>query len=515
MKLILSLDPGLASPKQLRDLLIRIHTVEGLLLSPEKRSILFDVLPRKQAEALHKVLLLKDYGQIYQELKDARVRRGSKRETALFDFFDLSAPILEEKEQADSIQASCGHYSLFAHQRVAARKIAHALNEHPKRVILHMPTGAGKTRTAMNVIAEHLRKEEPTIVIWLANTEELCEQSAIEFEKAWSHLGNREVGVFRFWGNHELSLDDDNVRDGIFIGGLSKMYSATQKQIKFIMELASRTSLVVIDEAHSAIAETYQLILDALVVIRRPNAALLGLTATPGRTWSDIEADEQLSKFFARRKVTLEVEGYENPIEYLIDEQYLARAQHNSLFHEGGEVLSDKDVNRLQESFDIPDRILRGLAEDEMRNLAIIDSIEDLAKRHRRILVFATTVAHSDLLAAVLQMRGHNTSSITGSTPRIRRNQIIEQFKQNTQDVQIICNFGVLTTGFDAPLTSAALIARPTKSLVLYSQMVGRAIRGKQAGGNEKAEIITVVDHNLPGFGNVADAFNNWEDIWE
>ena len=73
----------------------------------------------------------------------------------------------------------------------------------------------------------------------------------------------------------------------------------------------------------------------------------------------------------------------------------------------------------------------------------------------------------------------------------------------------------MLTTGFDAPGTSAAVIARPTISLVLYSQMVGRAIRGKKAGGNAEAEIVTVVDSGLPGFGDIGDAFLNWEDVWE
>jgi superfamily II DNA or RNA helicase len=76
-------------------------------------------------------------------------------------------------------------------------------------------------------------------------------------------------------------------------------------------------------------------------------------------------------------------------------------------------------------------------------------------------------------------------------------------------------NYGVLTTGFDAPQTSAALIARPTKSLVLYSQMIGRAIRGPRAGGNETAEILTVVDTGLQGFGDVEQAFLNWEDVWQ
>lgn len=513
MKLILILDPGLATPKQLKDLILRLYTMEGLLLSPEKRAILFDLLPQNQARILHQILDLKDTGHLYPSLKAAPVRRGSEREKALFDFFGSPVPIQEVHEQSLAVQVCTSHYPLFAHQRTAARKVAFALEQHPHRVVLHMPTGAGKTRTAMNVIADHLRRHEPTLVIWLANTEELCEQAASEFEKAWSYLGNREVGIFRFWGNRELSLQE--LQDGVLIGGLAKMYNATKQQLSFILELAGQTSLVVIDEAHSAIAETYRLILDALVVMRHPNASLLGLTATPGRTWADIHIDEQLSQFFHRRKVTLEVENYENPVEYLIDQGYLAHVHYRPLFYEGGIDLSDTDVRRVQEHFDIPDRILQRLAEDEMRNLAIITAIEDLAKRHRRILVFAATVEHSNLLAAVMQMRGYDASSVTGNTPDPRRLQIIDRFKQDTQDVRIICNFGVLTTGFDAPLTSASLIARPTKSLVLYSQMVGRAIRGKRAGGNETAEIVTVVDYDLPGFGSVADAFNNWEDIWE
>lgn len=513
MQLVLMLDPGLATPARLQELVLQLFTAEGLLASPEKRAILFDLLPVKQANLLIKILGLKEIDQPYQLLKTTVIRRGSEREKALFEFFGLSAPLQEVREQDPAVRKEQGQYSLFAHQRLAARKVFQRLGEHPYRVVLHMPTGAGKTRTAMNVIAEHLRLHEPTLVIWLAHTEELCEQSASEFEKAWSYLGNRGLDVFRFWGDRELNLDE--VRDGILIGGLAKMYSATKQRLSFITELAGRTSLVVIDEAHSAIAETYQLILDALVVMRYPNAALLGLTATPGRTWADIQVDEQLAAFFSRRKVTLEIEGYANPVEYLVEQQYLAQVDYKPLLYEGGIELSDADIRRVQAHFDIPESILRRLADDEMRNLAIITEIESLAKRHRRILVFAATVEHSNLLAAVLQMRGFDAASVTGSTPSLIRAKIIDKFKQDTLDVRVICNFGVLTTGFDAPKTSAALIARPTKSLVLYSQMVGRAIRGKKAGGNESAEIVTVVDYDLPGFGSVADAFNNWEDIWE
>jgi superfamily II DNA or RNA helicase len=94
------------------------------------------------------------------------------------------------------------------------------------------------------------------------------------------------------------------------------------------------------------------------------------------------------------------------------------------------------------------------------------------------------------------------------------RAHIISDFKGESEKSMVLCNYGVLTTGFDAPRTSCVIIARPTKSLVLYSQMVGRAIRGPQAGGNQKALIVTVNDPTLPGFGNVEAAFVNWEDVW-
>jgi superfamily II DNA or RNA helicase len=138
-----------------------------------------------------------------------------------------------------------------------------------------------------------------------------------------------------------------------------------------------------------------------------------------------------------------------------------------------------------------------------------------MLERHDRILFFGTTVAHAEVMATVLQARGHRAAVITGETDGSERKRRIRTFKQSGGEPMLLCNYGVLTTGFDAPNTSAAMIARPTQSLVLYSQMVGRAIRGTKAGGNKTAEIVTVVDESLPGFDSVANAFKNWEDVWE
>jgi superfamily II DNA or RNA helicase len=364
----------------------------------------------------------------------------------------------------------------------------------------------------MNVIVEHLREREPTLVIWLAYSEELCEQAASEFEQAWRHLGNRELQVYRYWGKHQLN--PLSLHDGFLVAGLSKLYQSTMKDLQILNNLAQKCSLVIIDEAHQATAATYSLLLDSLVVQRR-TTGLLGLSATPGRTWANIDADQALSDFFARRKVMLNVEGYENPIEYLVAEQYLAKAEYKTLMYHSGVELSPADIKRLREVLDIPEEILIRLGDDEQRNLVILAEIERLAREHQRILVFAPSVPNSNLLASVLQARGLTAYSLTGGTPSIERERLIREFKGDTPRPIVLCNYGVLTTGFDAPRTSAAVIARPTRSLVLYSQMVGRALRGVKAGGNPTAEIVTVVDPSLYGFGSAAEAFKNWEDVWE
>ena len=512
VSLIKLLDPNQATLTNLRKILISLYPPETLILSKENRSLLFDSLTPKQAELLSVILDAPKGEDVYQDLKAVKIRRNSEKERALFDFFELYVPQPELKPEIPASEVTTPQYALFSHQRQAAKNVKQYLSQEPQRVLLHMPTGSGKTRTAMNIIADQLRSREPTLIVWLAYSEELCEQAVQEFQKAWNYLGNRPLSVYRFWGDHDLDVEE--LEDGFIVGGLSKVYNATKRSIRFINRLGSRTSLVIIDEAHQAIAQTYKLVLDSLVV-PYDNTGLLGLTATPGRTWADISADAELAKFFAQRKVTLEVSGYDNPIEYLVSEQYLARATYRSLFYESGLKLTNRDLSKIEEQLELPQYLLNRLAEDEQRNLRIISEIENLTQNHQRILVFATSVKHAEILACVLQIRGFSAEAITGETPSLRREKVIKNYKDDTEETKILCNYGVLTTGFDAPRTSATVIARPTKSLVLYSQMVGRAIRGVKAGGNETAEIITVVDTQLPGFGSVAKAFNNWEDVWK
>ena len=196
------------------------------------------------------------------------------------------------------------------------------------------------------------------------------------------------------------------------------------------------------------------------------------------------------------------------------EEGYLAAVNFSLLNVEPGLQLSAEDIAEISTALDIPDELAARLGEDGQRNLRIVQRLLKLSDGHQRILVFAASVNNALLLASICRGMGLKADAVTGNTDADERARVIRRFKQSGGPHRILINFGVLTTGFDAPAASAALIARPTKSLVLYSQMVGRVIRGPQAGGTERCEVVTVVDTTLPGFGDIAEAFMNWEDVW-
>lgn len=484
------------------------------LLDENRRPHVFDLLTTAQARLLGSHLGLVAEGNPHHALRDASPTLSATQKADVLAFFgaDIDSPGWSGAASNPSQSAAAG-YPLFPHQRRALHRVQERLYSSPsRRVVLHMPTGAGKTRTAMNIIAEHLRTHEPTVVVWLASSEELLEQAASEFETGWRYVGNRDVDLIRFWGSRNPNCL--TVKDGLIVAGLAKMYAADRATDNFLPVLADATSLVVFDEAHQSIAETYAQVLDVLATKRR-DTSTLGLTATPGRTYNDIAEDSRLSRFWSGEKVMLEVEGYDNPVEYLIEAGYLARPTFRTVNVNPGIVVTDSDVKRMEASLDLPPSTLDQLADAEKWNAAVIKEARDLvAAGHRRVIVFATSVRQALILASVMQALGINARTITGSTPKSERESILAQYTSNSEQPMVLFNYGVLTTGFDAPSTSAAVIARPTKSLVLFSQMVGRVMRGKLAGGNERAEIVTVVDPSLPGFGDPAEAFINWEDVW-
>ena len=495
---------GIIAGDDLRRVAQTIVSFDVLLGTQEGRKLVWSLMSRqKRAELEVRVgrTIGADLGDDWTE----------NQVQVLRDFFGLA----EERfvsPATPSTAVIAPEYALFAHQRSAVRRLKPLLLGDERRAVLHLPTGVGKTRTAMHVVADSLCRYDPSVVVWLASGRELLEQAALAFEQAWLHLGIRPLQVGTMWADRMPDLD--GFADGFLAVGLAKGWAVLSRTDPgWAARLAPRVRLVVFDEAHQSIARTYRRITEELTLDFR--CALLGLTATPGRTWADIDKDGELAAFFGGNKVTLEVPS-ENPIEYLVDNGFLARPRFRTLLAEPGLDMNERELARMSDALDVPDEIVASLSMSEQYVTAVLRAIDELLTTgHRRVLVFAATVPHARVLTAVLVARNVRSEVVTGSTPVRVRERAIRTFMSDDEARMVLVNFGVLTAGFDAPKASAAVIARPTKSLVLYSQMVGRAIRGPKAGGTETCEVVTVVDPDLPGFGDVAAAFLNWEDVWQ
>ena len=397
-------------------------------------------------------------------------------------------------------------YGLYPYQRQVLGDILRALSSPTRRVVAHLPTGAGKTRIAAHA-ACHLLNEKDTddaLAIWLASTEELCEQAADELSDAWTYLGRRDACVHRHWGDR--SLDLRRLASGFLVTGLAKLRAATFQDNTLLAHLASCASAVIFDEAHQAVAETYSFITEQLSSARPP---LLGLTATPGRTANFTDDDYRLADMFDHKKVSIDPKGHSNPVTYLIQNRYLADPRFVPISFESDTTIADPSPGMDYSAHDLDD-----LGRSHDRTRKIVELANGAAKRHPRTIVFCPSVQSALECDGLLQARGVITGVVTANTPDEERRAIIGAFRNDSKEHMVMFNYGVLTAGFDAPRTRCVIIARPTTSLVLYSQMAGRAMRGPRVGGNSRAEILTVADTNLPGFGSVADAFTNWEDLW-
>ena len=500
--------------EKIRDMIQTKVEPETMLRSKSMRSILFEALRPEEARDLADRLGLSRPGKPYVALCKAQIRRNSDAERTLFGFFEAHIPEPEPATRTVDTEIIEPDMGLFPHQLGAEKKIKIDLEGPGHRTMLHMPTGSGKTRTAMRIVASYLFEKRSSLVVWLSYSEELCEQAADEFRRMWKAAGDRDVKIVHFYGRSKPDvISMTKKHDGIFmIAGLKKMYEAARRETVFLSALADRASLVVMDEAHQAVAPTYRFVLQTLVEKNMEGTRLLGLSATPGRTWNDVDTDRHLSKFFNNKKVPIDTPG--SPVNFLIDNGYIAKPELRKIPHDG--TLTDAERKRIAMALDIPEDILKKLAREKLRNLAIIEAVKRLvAEGHKRIILFAATIDHARDISLVLGAGGLHSNYVTKDTQTTARRRIIDDYRDQDNTHKILCNYGILTMGFDAPKTSAVVIARPTKSLVLYSQMVGRCIRGPKAKGNDKCTVVTVADTGRYGFDSVTDAFSNWDDVWE
>jgi superfamily II DNA or RNA helicase len=234
---------------------------------------------------------------------------------------------------------------------------------------------------------------------------------------------------------------------------------------------------------------------------------VLGLTATPGRGSGLHEENEALAEFFFGAKVSLQAADGQSAIPFLREKRVLAKLD-RELIETGVTV----DATGAGQRLDVPSAILRELAYHDLRSAKIVGRLAELAEAGRSILVFGTSVEQSKFMVALLAFLGIDAAHLDGTSPRDERQHVIESFR--TGRLSVLSNFGVLTTGFDAPKTDVICIARPTSSPVLYSQMLGRGLRGPAIGGTARCLVIDVRD-NILGMPEVDDLYVYFDEYFE
>lgn len=374
------------------------------------------------------------------------------------------------------------------------------------RFIVQMPTGSGKTRTSMEIISQHMNKApEGNIVLWLAHSSELCEQAFQCFIEVWQHLARKDTKAIRCWGKHPQPVAYS--KSMFIVGGFQKIHSLLKDENSNLLQLKERISLIVIDEAHKAVAPTYK---NAITTLRGKNTQVIGLTATPGRT--ETEETEEMAEFFFESKVSIKTSTGISEIEMLKERKVLAQIDYVPIKTPVDFELTPAQLRSLEKSFDFPRGFLNKVASSNVRNIEILKKLLQSCSENRQILFFGVNVKHSKFIMSMLTYFGIKTAHIDGSTATNLRQQSIEDFKNGR--IQVLCNYGVLTTGFDAPNTDEVFISRPTNSVVLYSQMIGRGLRGTTIGGTERCRISDVKD-NITGFGDQVRVYHWFEDFWD
>ena len=386
------------------------------------------------------------------------------------------------------------------------------------RTLVHMPTGAGKTSTAMQILFDQIRMRSPenTTIVWMAHSDELCEQAVQSFDQSWPAQQISSAKVWRAWGGQSDFSDYDAEGCNFVVTSFqtlhSWMRSADNTRFETITRLKMNADFLIIDEAHLSTAPTFRSVID---YVAGNNTNILGLTATPGRHRidDDTQETEDLVGFFNGNLLSMtKDDGTEtnDPIGFLQSKGVLSKVIHDTL--PGSNVsLSPNEITACANELELPELVLKRLGEDSRRTLNVARKTLELARiQGKQTIVFCPSKANAQLLAEYLKINECSAAAITGDLPMSQRKSSLEKFKSG--ELKIITNYNVLTTGFDAPNIEAVVIARPTLSVVLYSQMIGRGIRGPLFGGTHSTTIVNVEDNiaNLPDFRSAFTYFNKF-----
>ena len=350
-------------------------------------------------------------------------------------------------------------FKLRPYQQEAVDATLKHFRKSDDSAVIVLPTGAGKSL----VIAELARLARRKILV-LTHVKELVEQNHAKYQSYGLTGGVFSAGLKRKENRHQVT------------------FASVQSVSANLDRFRDEYSLIIIDECHRVSGDDssqYQTIIELL---RRQNDTLkvLGLTATPyrlGMGW--------IYRYHYRGFVRSCIDEQDKPfghciyelsLSYMIHRGYLTRpewvnaavAQYDfsALCQNRFGEYAEKDVNQL-------------LGKHQRVTRAIIEQVVALAVQRQAVMIFAATVDHAREITGYLPE--HQTALIIGATDLNERDLLIQRFKQ--RQLKYLVNVSVLTTGFDAPHVDFIAILRPTQSVSLYQQIVGRGLRldeGKQ-----------------------------------
>lgn len=353
-----------------------------------------------------------------------------------------------------------------------------AWNRGVKRPALVLCTGSGKTVILAQLVSLRVRGHRSRVLI-LVHREELVDQTVAKLHHADPHLS---VGVIKA-ERHELNADVVVAS----VASISRRLGVGRRAIS-----PDRFDLVIVDEAHHASARTYMATLEFFGVMDKASDTVgLGVTATLaradnvplGHVWEEVvfvyDTTQAIEDGYLVRPIAQRV---------VLDDLRLDLAK----ISHGDYTAGDLGEKMIRSGAKIGEAILAHAVRDG---------------RVRRGIVFAPDVDCCRLWAADFNAMGIRSRVVTGDTPREERRATYDATHRHANDMIVSCM--VLTEGFDLPSVEVAVIARPTRSLPLYTQMVGRVLRPSPKTGKTDAlvldvmgvmqqKLITLIDLGLP-----------------
>jgi superfamily II DNA or RNA helicase len=504
---------------------ILIFKFDKLILNEKEiREAIINSLSKDEIKSLASQCVLKNKGvSIYSNTIEFFSRGYNEAKSKIFaDFLGLDSSyyfkdIVDTRNEKELITAPYGEQVnilsyLHPYQKRVKDEVMYRLaQKNEKSFFVQMPTGAGKTLTALECVVDLLRKpnslteakvpNKNKYIVWIVDTNELAEQAFQSFHKLWKLRGDRNLNAFRLFKNFSPNFSNED--GGIVFTGFDKFYSIIKKSggtnYESVMYLIANTEMVIVDEAHHSLAETYNVCISSFK--NTPYIKILGLSATPGT--NDTETTSKLVELYSNDKISIRDDDWKpvgDAIQFLHQGDYLAKLTTKIL--ETGVSASESDENS----------ILVELASNSERNERIIEQIKLANEAQESTVVFACSLDH--VYAILILCRAYNIKAnyIIGAVEQSERLSVINSFKK--REYFILINLEILSTGIDLPNIDKVIITRPISSPNLVSQIIGRALRGVKNGGNANNTIINLKD-NLLNFPSASYLYDYFEGAWE